>query len=88
MRQRQSELAAAQYQRHQQLWESFEVGDMVINGPAITKRSHGFDLCDDNGEAVLMDGVLMSIEGDYARVRIGRQMGKTAPRARWWVSCN
>ena len=79
MRQRQSESAAAQHQRHQQLWEGFEIGDVVILGPAVTKRSYGLDLCDDNGEAVLMDGVLMSIEGDYARVRIGRQMGKTAP---------
>ena len=79
MRQRQSEAAAAQQQRHQQLWEGFEIGDVVILGAAVTKRSYGLDLCDNNGEAVLMDGVLMSIDGDYARVRIGRKMGKTAP---------
>ena len=80
IRQRQAESAAAQQQRHQQLWEGFEVGDVVILGPEVTKTSYGLHLCNDQGEMVLMDGVLMAIEGDFARVRINRSHGKAAPR--------
>ena len=61
------------------LWEGFSVNDVVILGPKVTKQSYGLDLCDDAGEAILMDGVLVSIEGDFARVRVGRVMGKPAP---------
>ena len=79
MRQRQAEKDAAQRQRHQQLWEGFEVGDVVILGPDVTKTSYGLHLCNDQGETVLMDGVLMAIEADFARVRINRSHGKAVP---------
>ena len=79
MRQRQAQSAAAQRQRHQQLWEGFEVGDVVILGPDVTKTSYGLHLCNDQGETVLMDGVLMAIEADFARVRINRSHGKAVP---------
>ena len=79
IRQRQAQSAAAQRQRHQQLWDGFEIGDVVILGPEVTKTSYGLHLCNDQGETVLMDGVLMVIEGDFARVRINRSQGKAAP---------
>ena len=79
IRQRQAQSAAAQRQRHQQLWEGFEIGDVVILGPEVTKTSYGLHLCNDQGETVLMDGVLMAIEGDFARVRINRSHGKAVP---------
>ena len=79
MRQRQAQSAAAQRQRHQELWEGFEIGDVVILGPEVTKTSYGLHLCNDQGETVLMDGVLMAIEGDFARVRINRSHGKAVP---------
>ena len=79
MRQRQAQSEAAQQQRHQQLWEGFEIGDVVILGPEVTKTSYGLHLCNDQGETVLMDGVLMAIEGDFARVRINRSHGKAVP---------
>ena len=41
MRQRQAKSAAAQQQRHQQLWDGFKVGDVVILGPEVTKSSYG-----------------------------------------------
>ena len=52
---------------------------MVILGPEVTKTSYGLHLCNDQGETVLMDGVLMAIEGDFARVRINRSHGKAVP---------
>ena len=52
---------------------------MVILGPEVTKTSYGLHLCNDHGETVLMDGVLMAIEGDFARVRINRSQGEAAP---------
>ena len=79
MRQRQAQSAAAQRQRHQQLWEDFEVGAVVILGPEVTKTSYGLHLCNDQGETLLMEGVLMAIEGDFARVRINRSHGKAVP---------
>ena len=79
IRQRQAESATAQRQRHQEMWEGFEVGDVVILGPEVTKTSYGLHLCNDQSETVLMDGVLMAIEGDFARVRINRSHGKAAP---------
>ena len=79
MRQRQAQSAAAQQQRHQQLWEGFEIGDVVILGPEVTKTSYGLHLCNDQGETVLIDGVLVAIEGDFARVRINRSHGKAVP---------
>ena len=79
IRQRQEESAGAQRQRQQQLWEGFEIGDVVIFGPAATKRSYGVELCDDDGEAVLMDGVIEQIQGQFATVRIGRMHNKPAP---------
>ena len=79
IRQRQAQSAAAQRQRHQQLWEGFEVGDVVILGPEVSKTSYGLHLCNDQGETVLMDGVLMAIEGAFARVRINRSHGKAVP---------
>ena len=66
-------------QRDQQLWEGFEVGDVVILGPEVSKTSYGLTLCNDQGGTVLMDGVLMAIEGDFARVRINRSHGKAVP---------
>ena len=79
MRQRQEQSERSRRDRLSQLWEGFSVNDVVILGPEVTKRSYGLDLCDDNGEAILMDGVLVAIEGDYARVRIGRHQGKMVP---------
>ena len=79
MRQRQAQSSAVQQQRHQRLWEGFEVGDVVILGPEVTKTSYGLHLCNDQGDTVLMDGVLMAIEGDFARVRINRSHGKAVP---------
>ena len=79
MRQRQAKSAAAQQQRHQQQRDGFKVGDVVILGPEVTKSSYGLHLCNNQGETVLMDGVLMAIEGDFARVRINRSHGKAAP---------
>ena len=79
IRQRQANSAAAQWQRHQQLWDGFKVGDVVILGPEVTRTSYGLHLCNNQGETVLMDGVLMAIEGDFARVRINRSHGKAAP---------
>ena len=79
MRQRQAQSAAVQQQRHQQLWDGFEIGDVVILGPEVTKTSYGLHLCNDQGETVLMDGVLLAIEGDFARVRINRSHGKAVP---------
>lgn len=79
MRQRQERSQQAKQDRLKRLWEGFSVDDVVILGPDVTKRSYGLSLCDDNGEAILMDGVVVTIEGDFARVRIGRQQGKIAP---------
>ena len=79
MRQRHQESAARQQDHQRRLWEGFSVDDVVILGPAVTKQSYGLALCDDNGESILMDGVLVSIEGNFARVRIGRHQGKAAP---------
>ena len=79
MRQRQEQSQQAKQDRLKRLWEGFSVNDVVILGPKVTKQSYGLDLCDDAGEAILMDGVLVSIEGDYARVKIGRHQGKAAP---------
>ena len=79
IRQRQAQSAAAQQQRHQRLWEGFEVGDVVILGPEVTKTSYRLHLCNDHGEIVLMDGVLIAIEADFASVRINRSQGKAVP---------
>ena len=79
MRQRQEQSQQAKQGRLKRLWEGFSVNDVVILGPKVTKQSYGLDLCDDAGEAILMDGVLVSIEGDYARVKVGRHQGKAAP---------
>lgn len=42
-------------------------------------NSYGSRLCSDNDEAILIDGVLVAIEGDYTRARIGKQLNKIAP---------
>ena len=34
---------------------------MVILGPEVTKTSYGLHLCNDQGETVLMDGVLIAM---------------------------
>ena len=77
MRQRQEQSQQAKQDRLKRLWEGFSVNDVVILGPKVTKQSYGLDLCDDAGEAILMDGVLVSIEGDFARVRVGRVIDAT-----------
>ena len=79
MRQRQERSEQTKRDRQQRMWEGFSVNDVVILGPAVTKQSYGLDLCDNDGESILMDGVLLAIEGDYARVKIGRHQGKAAP---------
>jgi len=79
MRQRQEQSQQAKQDRLKRLWEGFSVNDVVILGPKVTKQSYGLDLCDNDGESILMDGVLVAIEGDYARVKIGRHQGKAAP---------
>ena len=71
--------AAVKQDRLSRVWEGLSVNDVVILGPAITKESYGLSLCDDSGESILMDGVLMTIEGEFARVRVGRHQGKAAP---------
>ena len=45
----------------------------------MTKTSYRLHLCNDQGETVLMDGVLIAIEADFARVRINRSHGKAMP---------
>ena len=79
MRRRQELSKMARKERQTKLWEGLSVGDVVILSAEVTKRSYGLNLSDDQGEAILMDGVLVAIEGDYARVRIGRTQGKMAP---------
>ena len=79
MRQRQEQSQQAKQARHSRLWEGFSVNDVVILGPEVTKQSYGLNLCDDNGESVLMDGVLTAIEGELALVNIKRLHGKPAP---------
>ena len=79
IRRRQEQAEQQRNDRLKSLWEGFSVNDVVILGPSVTRQSYGLPLCDDAGESVLMDGVLMAIEGEYARVRIGRVQGKTAP---------
>lgn len=79
IRQRMDESAAVKQDRLSRLWEGFSVNDVVILGPAVTKESYGLNLCDDSGESILMDGVLMAFEGEFARVRVGRHQGKAAP---------
>ena len=71
--------AAVKQDRLSRLWERFSTGDVVILCPAITKESYGLNLCDDSGESILMDGVLMAFEGEFTRVRVGRHQGKAAP---------
>ena len=61
------------------MWEGLGVCDVVILGPVVTKTSYGLHLYNDQGKTVLMDGVLMAIEGDLARVRINRSHGKAVP---------
>ena len=51
----------------------------MILGPVVTKTSYGLHLCNDQGKTVLIDGVLMAIKGDLARVRINRSHGKAVP---------
>ena len=79
MRQRQAEKDAAIKERRLRLWDGFNIEDVVILGPEVTKQSYGLSLCDDNGESVLMDGVLTAIEGELALVNIKRLHGKPAP---------
>ena len=79
IRRQQEKSAAARKQRHQQLWDGFNIEDVVILGPEVTKQSYGLSLCDDNGESVLMDGVITAIEGELALVNIKRLHGKPAP---------
>ena len=79
IRQRQEQSEQAKQARQKRLWEGFSVDDVVILGPDVTKRSYGLSLCDDNGEAILMDGVLTAIEGEMALVNIKRLHGKPAP---------
>ena len=79
IRQQMDQSAAVKQDRLSRLWEGFSVNDVVILGPAITKESYGLNLCDDSGESILMDGVLMAFEGEFARVRVGRHQGKAAP---------
>lgn len=79
MHQRHKQSRQAIQDRHSRLWEGFSVNDVVILSHEITKASYGLNLCDDAGEAILMDGILVTIEGDFARVRIGRHQNKIAP---------
>ena len=79
IRQQMDQSAAVKQDRLSRLWEGFSTGDVVILGPAKTQESYGLNLCDDSGESILMDGVLMAIEGEFARIRVGRHQGKAAP---------
>lgn len=79
MRRRQEQSQQAKQARHSLLWEGFSVNDVVILGPEVTKQSYGLKLCDDNGESVLMDGVLTALEGELALVNIKRLHGNPAP---------
>ncbi len=79
IRRRHEASKARQQAHHSRLWEGYSVGSVVILGPNITKDSYGLDLCDDNGESVLMDGEILQIEGEFATVKIGRHQGKAAP---------
>ena len=60
MRQRQAEKDAAIKKRHQRLWDGFNIEDVVTRDPrpGSQKQSYGLSLCDDNGESVLMNGVM------------------------------
>ena len=88
IRRRQEQAQQQRKERLESLWEGYSVDDVVILGPTVTQQSYGLHLCDDAGESVLMDGVLIAIEGDYARVKIGRHQGKLARAGvQWWVSC-
>ena len=58
IRRQQEKSGAARKQRHQQLWDGFNIEDVVILGPEVTQQSYGLSLCDDNGESVLMNGVM------------------------------
>ena len=79
IRQQMDQSAAVKQDRLSRLWKGFSTGDVVILGPAVTKESYGLNLCDDSGESILMDGVLLAIEGEFARVRVGLHQGKAAP---------
>ena len=79
IRQRQEQSQRVKQDRLKRLWEGFSVNDVVILGPVITKASYGLELCDDAGEAILMDGVITAIEGELALVNIKRLHDKPAP---------
>ena len=54
------DVSQARRQRHQQLRDGFNIEDVVTHDPrpGSQKRSYGLSLCDDNGESVLMNGVM------------------------------
>ena len=72
------------WSQHCEAWEATVPGlikrprdpTSAPTGNRITSLMH---LCNHQGETVLMDGILIAIEGDFARVRINRSHGKAVP---------
>ena len=75
-------------------WEGIQAGDVVILSAAITAQSYGVQLCDDDGETILIDGTVLLIEDGMALVRVSRLVsGKRAGKGRateetHWVKRN
>lgn len=84
MSQRQAKKDAEVKERRAKYWEGIESGTVVILGSEMTTTSYGVELCDDDGETVLMDGTVRMIDGDFAWVDIQRVSGKPKPGRGGW----
>ena len=63
-------------ERRRKEWEGLNSGDVVVLSAAMTQEIYGVQLCDDRGEAVLIDGAIVLIEDGMACVTIKRRVGK------------